>query len=111
MDRADTAVSNLLHVLEVAAVLLGLLALLGLWSGVLRSIAQVALGRSTLVLPFWGGESAAWVADVLAAAAATARSDALDRTDHGSRAHLERRRARLTSDAVDSNVNCLGYSR
>jgi tetratricopeptide (TPR) repeat protein len=66
MNRVDEMVSDLLHVLELAGVLLAVLVVLGLLVGLLRSLVQVSLGRSTLVLPFSGGESAAWVADVLA---------------------------------------------
>ncbi|HYJ68172.1 MAG TPA: hypothetical protein VEX15_11000 [Nocardioidaceae bacterium] len=66
MDRVDEVVADLLHVLELAGVLLAVLVVLGLLVGLVRSLLQVALGSSTLVMPFSGGDAAAWVADVLA---------------------------------------------
>jgi tetratricopeptide (TPR) repeat protein len=66
MDRAEAWTADLLQVLQLSGVLLAVLVVLGLLVGLVRSLFQVALGRSTLVVPFSGGDSAAWVADIVA---------------------------------------------
>jgi hypothetical protein len=65
MDRVDAAVADLLQLLELAGVLLAVVVVMGILVGLIRSLFQVALGRSTLVMPFAGGAEVAWVSDVL----------------------------------------------
>jgi len=66
MDRLDRALAELLHILQLLGVLLAVVLVMGILIGVVRSLAQVALGRATLVMPFAGGSEVAWVSDVLA---------------------------------------------
>ena len=66
MRRLEEATAELLEVLELAAILLAVLVVVGALVGLIRSVVQLSLGRSTLVLPFVGSAESSWVADVLA---------------------------------------------
>jgi len=65
MESVGHYVTIGLRILELAGVLVGLMFVVGLFLGLLRSIWKVTIGRQTLILPFQGSEKGAAVSRIL----------------------------------------------